>query len=282
MVNLVGRIPWTATGALAVSLVLCGCEQWFRDPLALPGRDTQVVTQPDIADSILIVPSSTSARIFWRTVKPADAEVLLGTSPDILTPSGRDDRMLLSHAVTVGSLVPMTQYFVQARSMDPLGNTRTSAVVAFTTLSSSAVGTGKPDQSSRLYVSATFANHDPLPQQAVWIEDANGAYVRTLFVSRYAAAHYVLTEWWNASGGGSDAVSGATKQPGSYTFTWNCTDRLNVVVPAGTYRFRVETRSETAGSRTSCTGIILVGNNSQNATASPAGYCTALSAEYRP
>ena len=89
-------------------------------------------------------------------------------------------------------------------------------------------------------------------QFAVWIEDAQGKYVKTLYATR-----------WTANGGWSrrptsipiwvrqsdlsnkpraqiDAVSGATPRTGTLTYTWDGTDSRGVTVPAGNYELILE------------------------------------------
>lgn len=100
-------------------------------------------------------------------------------------------------------------------------------------------------------------------QYAVWIENAKGECVKTLFVTSFttkgrargnapAQRGYVMRptcvpEWVKASKAASksdqqlDAVTGATPQSnGTQTFTWNFKDEQGKTVPNGTYKVKVE------------------------------------------
>ncbi len=90
-------------------------------------------------------------------------------------------------------------------------------------------------------------------QLAVWIEDAAGAYVKTLFATDFMARRkgferktQVCPEWVKASGIAAmsaaqiDALSGATQKAGRISLVWDCTDAAGKPLPAGTYAYKVE------------------------------------------
>lgn len=89
-------------------------------------------------------------------------------------------------------------------------------------------------------------------QMAVWIEDSQGKFVKTLFVTRftgkggYERRPECLPLWRAAAGlegpptAAVDAVTGATPQPGRHSLVWDCTDREGKAVPAGKYVYKVE------------------------------------------
>ncbi|MCL2121786.1 MAG: DUF2271 domain-containing protein [Clostridiales bacterium] len=89
-------------------------------------------------------------------------------------------------------------------------------------------------------------------QVAVWIEDMNGAYVQTVYVTRWTADGGFKTRpdslflWVEKSGVVSmpsyyvDAVSGATPKTGEVTCVWNLMDINGNRVPPGEYQFFVE------------------------------------------
>ena len=90
-------------------------------------------------------------------------------------------------------------------------------------------------------------------QLAVWIEDARGVHVRTLFATDFMARRggfrlrpQCCPEWVAAAGldrlspAQIDAVSGATQQPGTISLTWDCKTAAGEPVPAGTYIYKVE------------------------------------------
>ena len=87
-------------------------------------------------------------------------------------------------------------------------------------------------------------------QFAVWIEDADGQYVKTLFATRFTVKGGYknrpdsLPVWVEKSGlanmSNVDAITGATPQSGVLTYIWDLTDLNGSPAPDGTYRFCVE------------------------------------------
>lgn len=116
-------------------------------------------------------------------------------------------------------------------------------------------------------------------QVAVWIEDAKGTFVKTLFVSSFAGKRagwklrpQTLPTWVSASGAKDtpqsdiDAVSGATPSTGPVSVVWDLTDSKGKVVPAGTYRYRIECNI-TWESTVLWTGTFEVGDARSSSTA---------------
>ena len=90
-------------------------------------------------------------------------------------------------------------------------------------------------------------------QVAVWIENAEGELVKTLYVSDFTAARrgyesrdMTLSEWVKTavpsdmSDDDIDAVSSATLGTGSHSFAWDLTDENGERVPDGGYTVKVE------------------------------------------
>lgn len=89
-------------------------------------------------------------------------------------------------------------------------------------------------------------------QVAVWIEDSQGKFVKTLFVTwftgkgGYEKRPDCLPLWRQAAGVEGpptpevDAVTKATPQPGKHSLVWDCTDRAGNPVPDGKYVYKVE------------------------------------------
>ena len=87
-------------------------------------------------------------------------------------------------------------------------------------------------------------------QFAVWIEDANGQLVKTLFVTKFTASGGyekrpdAIPVWVERSGvaqdSAQDATSGATPKSGSLRYVWDLTDENGARVANGTYTFYVE------------------------------------------
>jgi hypothetical protein len=104
--------------------------------------------------------------------------------------------------------------------------------------------------SGTLTVTATTSsaggNYAPKNIVAIWIEDNQGNFVKTLLA--YAANRKTHLNTWEASttAAGSpfntvDAITGATKTShATRTCTWNATDVNGTVVADGTYKVRME------------------------------------------
>jgi hypothetical protein len=96
-------------------------------------------------------------------------------------------------------------------------------------------------------------------QFAVWITDAQGKYVKTLYATRFTASGgyskrpQSIPTWVEQSGlarmskAQVDAFTGATPQTGSVSYRWDGTDHTGAVLPPGEYRVYVEAslRNET-------------------------------------
>ena len=109
-------------------------------------------------------------------------------------------------------------------------------------------------------------------QLAVWIEDASGRHVRTLFATDFTARKrgflkrmQSIPTWVKTSGIAAwtqaeiDAVSGATQKPGQITLEWDCTDAQGKRVSDGVYVYRIEGNLQW-GNTVLWTGRITVGN----------------------
>ena len=86
-------------------------------------------------------------------------------------------------------------------------------------------------------------------QFAVWVEDAGGKLVKTLFVTNFTAnggyqkrpdAIPVWVSRAAASEGVPDGISGATPKSGSLRYVWDLTDQSGTRVANGTYTIYVE------------------------------------------
>jgi hypothetical protein len=94
--------------------------------------------------------------------------------------------------------------------------------------------------------SETGGNYAPKNIVAVWIEDEQGNFVKTLLA--YAQNRKTHLNTWEAAttAAGSpfntvDAITGATKTShATRTCSWNGTDVIGNVVPDGTYKLRME------------------------------------------
>ncbi|MCC8089699.1 MAG: DUF2271 domain-containing protein [Rikenellaceae bacterium] len=113
-------------------------------------------------------------------------------------------------------------------------------------------------------------------QIAVWIEDGDGNYVRSLYASKFTAdGGYVrrpvsLSEWveksdWaNASKEEIDAVSGSTQTDGEeVTLIWDLTDKNGKKVAPGKYIIRMEANIKNE-KKMFWSGEIVVGDDSSS------------------
>ena len=115
-------------------------------------------------------------------------------------------------------------------------------------------------------------------QIAVWIEDNDGNYVKSLYATRDAAIGKwkerpdMLTQWvrksdWgNASPADVDAVSSVAQATGPQTVVWDLTDQSGQPVSTGTYIYKIEGFR----SGTNCVlwrGRIYVGGNGSTSVA---------------
>jgi hypothetical protein len=84
-------------------------------------------------------------------------------------------------------------------------------------------------------------------QFAVWIEDTEGKYIKTLYATRYTAnggysrRPSSIPAWVKISGLSNltkpqvDAITSATPQAGTLTYTWDGTDSKGTALPTGDY-----------------------------------------------
>lgn len=89
-------------------------------------------------------------------------------------------------------------------------------------------------------------------QFAIWLEDEGGKLVKTIFVTSFTATRGysfrpdALPIWVSKAKPGAmqdsevDAVSGATPQNGSLTYSWDGTNDKGVKVESGKYNFFIE------------------------------------------
>lgn len=108
------------------------------------------------------------------------------------------------------------------------------------------------------------------PYVAVWIENDQGEAIKNLALwSKEPDWLKDMRRWWRKSGryGGSDidAVSGATRRPGTYELTWDGKNAEGNAVPAGRYSVHLEAARE-HGSRSWVHTEIELGQGQKNYT----------------
>ena len=89
-------------------------------------------------------------------------------------------------------------------------------------------------------------------QFAVWIEDAQGRHVKTLYATRYTAnggysrRETSIPRWVKQSGLAAmsrsqvDSITAATPRAGSLSYTWDGTNAANAALPPGNYTIYLE------------------------------------------
>jgi hypothetical protein len=98
----------------------------------------------------------------------------------------------------------------------------------------------------RVEVSFHLGFQDELePQTAVWVEDAGGRHVKTLYVSGFSGfakeKQVDLPEFADRTKfEDTDGVTGASIDWGTFTYSWNMTDRGGKRVKPGEYTVRIE------------------------------------------
>jgi hypothetical protein len=129
-------------------------------------------------------------------------------------------------------------------------------------------------------ISLTFNRRSGIAanQFAVWIEDASGKYIKTLYVTKFVATGgwksrpEAVPGWVAKSGIGAgtvtvaDVSSGATPKSGPLTYVWDCTDAGGKAVPSGDYRFVAEGTIFWKDA-VSYNGVISVGDKENSSTA---------------
>ncbi|MCL1817831.1 MAG: DUF2271 domain-containing protein [Spirochaetaceae bacterium] len=113
-------------------------------------------------------------------------------------------------------------------------------------------GAAAQSRSAEISFAYTRQNGSGSNQFAVWIEDAAGRYVKTLYATRFTASggwqrRPLSVPLWvqkagvkDLSGSDIDALTGSTPAAGSLKYRWDGTDAKGKAVPAGEYRVYLE------------------------------------------
>ena len=149
-------------------------------------------------------------------------------------------------------------------------------VLALYILAGVAAPTHAAAQASRVEVSFTYTRQRGIGsnQFAVWIEDTQGRYIKTLYATRFTAAggwqrrKQAIPQWVKQSNlaGMSkpqiDALTGPTPNGGALRYYWDGTDSAGRAVPAGEYRVFVEATLRTEN-RVLYTAAVKLGEKGQ-------------------
>ena len=127
------------------------------------------------------------------------------------------------------------------------------AVLALTGCSRSAAVAIQPvDATAELSFSFTRQSGFSSNQFAVWVEDAQGRHVNTLYATRFTAnggwkkRETSIPTWVKQSGLADmpkaelDSLSGATPKTGAVAYFWDGTDSRNTALPPGDYTIFLE------------------------------------------
>lgn len=95
-------------------------------------------TAPEIS-GLSVSAGSSTATLTWATNEGATTEILYGTDPGNLNLTFADNALVLDHSASLSGLNSETTYYFQARSRDGAGNTTTTSVQSFTTLSAAPI-----------------------------------------------------------------------------------------------------------------------------------------------
>ncbi len=130
----------------------------------------------------------------------------------------------------------------------------TVVVIALTFSCSSNNTISVPTNTTGLTVSVVTSSaggtYAPKNVVAIWIENSEGVFVKTLTIYAGVRASN-LTNWESASAGNkADAISGATQSThGTIYGSWNGTDAKGITVPDGNYKVCMElTDKDSTGS----------------------------------
>lgn len=231
--------------------------------LQFPLREAAVATSAGYARSFLIDGRRYSHLIDPRTLRPIDA----GANATIVAGDCLTANALSTAAAVLGSSAgsnlartyALDHLIVDGPPQNGVGGGSGSTVSSAHTFNPLATAStthtsahGAWPAGFQVEVNVALKSPDGLrfkrPYVAVWIEDHDQKVVRTLAIwgtqGRYLPE---LTKWWRATGGDHSviqAVSRATRQPGTYTLNWDGLDQRGEPLPAGEYKIWVEINRE--------------------------------------
>jgi len=130
------------------------------------------------------------------------------------------------------------------------------SLIIFTLLVLISACTGAQQRTSQTAAELSFSftrlSGSASNQFAVWVEDSQGRYIKTLYATKYTAAggwkrrETSIPLWVKKSGLSNltnaqiDAVTGATPRTGTLTYTWDGTDSGGAPAAAGDYVLLLE------------------------------------------
>ena len=132
---------------------------------------------------------------------------------------------------------------------------------------------GQTETGKRLEISFTYSKQRMIAssQYAFWIEDMDGNYINTIYVTKWTAQGgfsyrpHSIPQWVSAADPASmgqeeiDAISGATPTSGDYKMVWDFIDRNGNPVTGSQYRYFIEGTMNNED-KVVFSGIITIGN----------------------
>jgi len=125
------------------------------------------------------------------------------------------------------------------------------------------------------------------PQTAVWIEDADGEFVKTIYVSGFCGfakeKQVDLPQWGKKSEFRDvDGVTGASIDRGHHIYVWDLKDFNGQTVKPGEYRVRVETHFWPSGLYQRTEARIQVGSDKDSAVTEKGNMIPYLQVDFHP
>lgn len=178
----------------------------------------------------------------------------LGAGAAALAACGRDDAAVFAQAGTSTTARPPGSSTTSSRpsstsSAPPSSASSTTSTAPATTATSGDAVHGEL-VTRFTYAVRSGGGRVNNPYVAVWVEDAAGTLVDTIalwYLQNQKGNRWLpeLRRWYPASASTrSQVVSSATRAPGSYSVTWDCTDVQGQAVPAGAYVLCIEAARE--------------------------------------
>ncbi len=126
-------------------------------------------------------------------------------------------------------------------------------LVVFISITFSCILSASENATVQIELSLPELNVNPYhnPYVAVWLESPSRQYVTTIALWADDVEWYKdLRQWWRKAARSEqsfDAVTGATKKPGTYTIFWSGKDASNNTIAPGNYWLKFEVSREEGG-----------------------------------
>lgn len=125
------------------------------------------------------------------------------------------------------------------------------------------------------------------PQTAVWVEDANGVYVMTVYVSGfsgYAKEKQINLPVWSEMSKfeGAETVTGASIDIGHHIYTWDMTGMDGKRVAPGAYTIKVEVSYWPTMKYQLAEAVVTVGDKKDHAVVEEGDYIPYMAVTYYP